>query len=186
MTRATGLLALLLLSSVAPALAAPTDGIWTLRERFCVTVNGKRQCGAGREQFMLLETVAWYRPAPDDAWTEIGTVVTSGSKLTIVVSREGVGRLIAARVGADVSDLLQNFVFTYSGRHRGSRIAFGRIRVSVDIATEETSYRIRGRGTFTGRRVGDAYPVPPPEPPGDLDLGALTALAAVVSGDAAR
>jgi hypothetical protein len=154
--------ALLAVAPISSAVLSP-DGIWSLHEQFCVSVNHKTQCGRGSEQLMFFDGEAYFDDGTGAGWTEIGTVTTSGRKLTVNVTREGVAALVGHRIGVDVTDLLQNFSFTYAGSLRGGKIVNGRARASIDIATEDMTYRIRLNGTFTGRRVGDAYPVPPPD-----------------------
>jgi len=161
MTRIGRLIGPLLLLA-APALAA--DGVWTLRERFCMTVDGRKQCSRGTEDLMLLGGTAYYRPDAGDFWTEIGTVTTNGKSFLVRVSRQGVGRLVANRAGIDVSDMLRDFLFTYKGRIAGTRIVGGRANVNFVIDVGGDTHHVRGNAAFTGRRIGDAYPVPPPDP----------------------
>lgn len=167
MKHAGSLLVGLFLLGVGPASGAGSDGIWTLRERFCVSVNAKRQCGRGSEQLMFLEGIAYYREAPDAPWGELGAVSTSRHRITVRASREGFGGFVSGHLGFDVTDLLQNFSLVYSGRLGRGQITNGHVRASVDISSEELTYRIRIAGPFTGRLVGDAYPVPPPDPDPD-------------------
>src|SRR5688572_2914064 len=161
MTRIAYLLALFMLLA-APAHAS--EGIWRLRERFCLTVDGRRQCSRGTEDLMFYQGMAYYRPDPGDFWTEIGTVTTNGNRFFVQVSREGVGRLVANRAGVDVSDMLREFLFTYRGRVASNRIVGGRAKVNFTLDVDGNLHRVRGAAAFTGRRIGDAYPVPPPDP----------------------
>ena len=151
----------LLLCSITPALAA--DGVFTFRERYCLSVDGQRQCSRGHEDFMFLGSVAYYRPDADSYWTEIGTV-GGGKTIVLTVSRDGIGRLVAARAGVDVSDAITQFTFTYKGRVQGKRIVNGHAHVDLTIDLYGETHRIRGNVSFTGKRIGDAYPVPPPDP----------------------
>ena len=163
------------LLAALPLLAAPafaSDGVWRLNERFCLTVDGQRQCSRGTEDLMFLQGVTYYRPDAGDFWTEIGTVTTNGKTFFVQVSREGVGRLVANRAGVDVTEMLQEFLFTYRGRIAGDRIAGGRAKMNLAIAVGGETHRVHGAAAFSGRRIGDAYPVPPPDPYyyGDGDL----------------
>jgi hypothetical protein len=157
---ATLIAAIPLLSMSAEA----ADGVWTFNERTCLTVDGDKGCSRGHEDFMFLGSTAYYRPDAGGYWTEIGAVTIEGKSVFVQVSREGVGRLVAARAGVDVTELLQEFSFTYKGRLRGNRIVNGRARVNLVITVDETTHRIKGNATFTGRRIGESYPVPPPDP----------------------
>lgn len=168
------------------------DGIWILRERFCVVADGARSCGRGQEEFMFRDGIAYFRTGPEAYWTEVGVVGTAGKSVRVQVSREGIGRLVEDRIGIDVSDLLEQFSHVYKGRVVGSQIVNGTVRVAFRFDYDGTSHVVRGGGTFRGRRTGDAYPVPPPDPYfGELapvpygratDEGALRVLKAALRG----
>ena len=161
MNRVLGLIVVIPLLSSA---AAAADGVWTLRERFCVSVDGARQCSRGSEDFMFFEGRAYYRPGADDYWSEAGTVTTKGKRVRVQVTREGIGRVVARHAGIDVSDYLQDFSFTYAGRVQGTRIVDGKARINLGLEVQGERHRIRGAATFAARRIGDAYPIPPPDP----------------------
>jgi hypothetical protein len=164
---ASSLISVSLLAAASTATAVPTDGIWLLRENFCASLNGgRRQCSRGPEHLMFFGDQVYFRDGGRAPWVSIGTVNLTGRRITVVVSREGVGRLVENRIGVDVTELLQDFSFVYSGKLKGERIVMGRVHASLAIAAEETTYRLRARATFVGRRVGDAYEVPPPEEEG--------------------
>ncbi len=151
--------ATLLLASNAVA----ADGIFTLKELWCLTVDGKRGCGRGSEDFMLYQGTAYYRPDASEDWTEVGTVTDAGKLVTINVSEEGVGRLVGARIHVDVTPYITDFAIRYRGRVHGARIR-GAFHAYLELQVRGQLHHIRGGGTFNAKRIGDAYPVPPPDP----------------------
>jgi hypothetical protein len=38
------------------------------------------------------------------------------------------------------------------------------VRVKLVLDVDDEIHNVRGKATFMGRRIGDAYPVPPPDP----------------------
>lgn len=129
--------------------AATLDGTWRFREHYCVTVNGQGRCGRGVEEFVFVGDTAFYDGE------EIGGVTKEGRRVVLRVTAQGLAALVSGLTGVDVSGLFDDFTFTYKGRHRGNRITNGTIAVRVAFEYDGTPYRIRGRGTFTGRRTGE-------------------------------
>jgi hypothetical protein len=146
---------LALLAVPASSTSSGTDGVWTLREHYCITIDRKTRCGRGSEQYMFVDETAYYRGDPSEEWTEAGIVGRDGRRVRVDIDEAGFETLVASRTGIDVSEYVQTFAMSYTGKLQGSRIVNGHVRADASLDVEGTSHVLRARGGFTARRLGD-------------------------------
>lgn len=176
----------ILLAISVLGVSSGTDGVWTLREHFCLKVDRKKQCGPGTEDLLFLAGTAYFRTDPSDDWDVIGTVGTTGRRVVIDVGREGFGRLVAAKTGVEVTEYLTTFALVYRAVQRGDKLAKGRVRADATLDVEGTPHSLHLRGTFTGRRTGDASLPQPNEPEIARAPAATTSVLPALSSAVAR
>ncbi len=142
------------------AISSGTDGVWTLREHYCIKFDLKTRCGRGSEQYMFIGGTAYYRGDTSEEWLEAGTVGIEGRHVRVDLDEAGFDQLVASRTGLDVSEYIETFSLSYTGTLRGTHIVKGHVRANASLDVEGTPHTLRARGGFTGRRVGDPEPVP--------------------------
>jgi hypothetical protein len=163
------------------AFASGTDGVWTLREHYCIKLDRKAQCGRGSEQYMFVGETAYYRGDPSEQWIEAGTARMDGRRIRVALDKAGFDALVASRTGIDVSDYVQSFSLSYSGKLQGSRIVNGHLRADALLEVAAQRHTLRARGSFGARRVGDPEPIPSPEEPSAFRPGVTGSVSGVTS-----
>jgi hypothetical protein len=155
--------ACLLDGSASWAQTGVPDGIWRFRQNYCIrytqldlttgqAFNDRRCAKNVVEQFMFASGVAYYGGASGDRWIQVGTVSETNRRIEFLLTRDGVSNLIR---GVFLGPLVNDFTFSFAGKHRGKRIVKGKVDANLTTQDDDQLFSIVGGGRFVGKRIGD-------------------------------